>query len=91
MSLEEKFCSTRFAPADRNYHISINYLLFQLLHCFETLNVPVPFRDWDDKDDRTFDWYESKFYRVRTEMIVSYVLSFIISLAMLIPLWYTGT
>ena len=68
-----------------------------MISSLENMNISRPTQDWDQKqtDDgnqvhSTIDYYKKKFRYVRNELIISYVLNWIFSFVLLIPLWYSG-
>ena len=72
------------------------FIILKVLHCFECLNVLVPFQDWDTQQSDsikslpTWQWFNMKSKQVSKEMKYSYLLSLIMTLVMMVPLWYTG-
>ena len=78
-------------------------ILNRTVHVLETINIPVPFRDWDhddeeEEEERTQDdlkarieEYKRRYTRVEREMIGLYIINTAFMAIMMVPLWYTGT
>ena len=78
--------------------------LNRIVHVLETINIPVPFRDWDYGDEEEeeeekpqddlkarIEQYKRKYTRVEREMIGLYIINTVFMAIMMVPLWYTGT
>ena len=61
----------------------------KLIHLLMSLNVAVPFEDWDE-GRFTVAEYKERHKRTNMEMIFSMAINIIFSVVMLIPVWYTG-
>ena len=59
------------------------------------LNVPFPYEDWDknpkvSKMILNSQWHQQRFNEVTKEMSFSFLVSFVVTLIMITPFWYTG-
>ena len=62
------------------------------------MNICRPAVDWDQKDDidaeeqieSKIENYRKRFREVKRELIVSYIVNWIFSAVMLLPIWYSG-
>ena len=61
----------------------------KVIHTLENLNIPSPYRDWDD-GDYSVQQFRKRAGAVRCEMIWTQAINFIATLLMIVPLWYTG-
>ena len=59
------------------------------IHVLENLNYATPFCDWDE-GDHTIQEFRGRFTATCREMATTFSVNFLTSLAMLVPLWYTG-
>ena len=59
------------------------------IHTLENINIPSPYRDWDD-GDYSVQQFRKRASAVRKEMIWTQAINFIATLLMMVPLWYTG-
>ena len=60
-----------------------------VLHTLENLNFASPFRDWDD-GDYSIQQFRERASAVRKEMVWTQAINFLVSMVMMVPLWYTG-
>ena len=75
------------------------------IHILQNQNIPFPYKDWDvaaadfrkeNEGDLTGNWdesvasYKQRFARVEREMTWSYVVTFVFTIASMVPLLYTG-
>ena len=55
-----------------------------------SLQLAFPLADWDSCKDDTVAGHKEKFASVKMEMLLAMVVNMLVSVSMLIPLWYTG-
>ena len=60
-----------------------------LRHCFENMNIPVPWEDFDVQRGKIED-YKKRRVSVHKEMFLLMVVNLMFHLLMLVPLIYTG-
>ena len=77
-----KLCTSRDFRRRGNY-------TNKLLHLIENTNIATPFSDWDD-GDHSIQEYTMRFRSTITEMVATFSLNTIITLIMMVPLWFTG-
>ena len=68
-------------------------LLRKFIHVIQNLSLATPYQDWDENEDeevRTIPEYKRRFRRTNIEMACALSLNILVSLVMLVPLWYTG-
>ena len=61
----------------------------KFIHTLETINIPSPYRDWDD-GDYSIQQFRERAGAVRREMIWTQAINFMATILMTVPLWYTG-
>ena len=61
----------------------------KIIHVLENINYATPFSDWDE-GDHTIQEFRGRFRATCREMAATFSVNFLSSLAMLVPLWYTG-
>ena len=61
----------------------------KFLHIIQSLNMSLPFVDWD-AGVHTIEGYRARYSNTVTEMRASLLVNFVFSLIMMCPLWYTG-
>ena len=61
----------------------------KLLHLIENTNVATPFADWDE-GHRSIEEYRMRFRSTIIEMVATFIINTIVTLIMMVPLWYTG-
>ena len=64
--------------------------LNKFLHLLLSLNIASPYEDWD-RGKFTVSEYKERQKLTNTEMTWSFFVNIIFSLAMMVPLWYTGS
>ena len=64
-------------------------LLKKCLHVIQNLSLATPYQDWDE-GVHTVPEYKRRFQRTNIEMACALSLNIVVSLVMLVPLWYTG-
>ena len=73
--------------------------IFNIIICsFENMNISRPTHDWDQKKTdkfgnpvkSTIGYYKKRYNEVKIELLISYILNWIFSFVLLVPLWYTG-
>ena len=67
--------------------------LRKLIHVIQNLSLATPYQDWDEMEDeevRTIPEYKTRFRRTNIEMACCLTLNIVVSLVMLVPLFYTG-
>ena len=77
-----KLCTSRDFRRRGNY-------TNKLLHLIENTNIATPFSDWDD-GDHSIQEYRMRFRSTINEMAATFSLNTIITLIMMVPLWFTG-
>ena len=65
-----------------------NNLLGKFIHVIQNLSLATPYEDWD-QDVKTIPQYKEKFHRVNIEMAFCLTVNIVVSLVMLVPLFYT--
>ena len=61
----------------------------KMIHVISNINIPTPFRDWD-VGDSSVEEYKRRYRRTEMEMGCLFIVNTGFSLALLLPLWYTG-
>ena len=64
-------------------------LMKKVLHVIQNLSLATPYQDWDE-GVHTVPEYKRRFRRTNIEMACCLTLNILVSLVMLVPLWYTG-
>ena len=64
-------------------------ILNKFLHVVQSLNIALPFEDWD-QGKFTVKEYKERHRQTNIEMAWSLSINHLFSLVMLVPLWYTG-
>ena len=81
MLLVKIFTSVEFRMRDN--------LLKKSLHVIQNLSLATPYQDWDE-GNHTVPEYKRRFRRTNIEMACALSLNIVVSLIMIVPLWYTG-
>ena len=58
-------------------------------HILENLNIPYPYKDWDEGED-TLENRRTRYQNVNSEMAFCYFINVVISLIHLVPMLLTG-
>ena len=61
----------------------------KFLHLLQSLNMTLPYVDWDT-GVHTIEGYRARYSNTVREMRAAFLVNFGFSLAMMVPLWYTG-
>ena len=61
----------------------------KMIHVISNINIPTPFRDWD-VGDFSVEEHKRRHWRTEMEMGCLFIVNTVFSLALLVPLWYTG-
>ena len=61
----------------------------KMIHVISNINIPTPFRDWD-VGDFSVEEHKRRHWRTEMEMGCLFIVNIGFSLALLLPLWYTG-
>lgn len=61
----------------------------KMIHVIANLNIPSPFRDWDAGDFSVEEHRRRRFW-TELEMGCLFIVNTVFSMALLVPLWYTG-
>ena len=61
----------------------------KIIHILENLNYATPFKDWDC-GQLSIAEYKTRFQALQWEMGATFAVNFIITMIMVIPLWFTG-
>ena len=61
----------------------------KMIHVISNINIPSPFRDWD-AGDFSVDEYRRRRCNTEVEMGCLFIVNTVFSMALLVPLWYTG-
>ena len=65
--------------------------LRKFIHVIQNLSLATPYQDWDeDAEVTTVPEYKTRFRRTNIEMACCLSLNIVVSLVMLVPLFYTG-
>ena len=64
-------------------------LMKKCLHVIQNMSLATPYQDWDE-GVHTVPEYKRRFQRTNIEMACCLTLNIVVSLVMLVPLWYTG-
>ena len=64
-------------------------IMKKCLHVIQNLSLATPYQDWDEGVYAVPE-YKERFRRTNIEMACCLSLNIVISLVMLVPLWYTG-
>ena len=67
----------------------MNFLLFLRFFWKTSFSLATPYQDWDE-GVHTVPEYKRRFRRTNIEMACAFSLNIVVSLVMLVPLWYTG-
>ena len=59
------------------------------VHVLENMNLAFPLVDWDSGNDNV-DGHKKQFASVKLEMLMAMGVNILVSVSMLVPLWYTG-
>ena len=62
----------------------------KFLHLIENINYATPYTDWDEGDSTTILEYKQRFRATVKEMAATLIVNSIITLIMMVPLWFTG-
>ena len=68
--------------------------LGKFIHVVQNLSLASSYKDWDenmDEEVRTITKYKRRFQRTNIEMACCLTLNIVVSLVMLVPLFYTGS
>ena len=68
---------------------TMNNLMKKCLHVIQNLSLATPYQDWDE-GVHTIPEYKRRFRRTNIEMACCLSLNILVSLVMIMPLWYTG-
>ena len=66
-----------------------HFIINKIIHLLENLNYATPFKDWD-YGQLSIAKYRTRFRALQREMIATFTVNFIVTMIMLIPLWFTG-
>ena len=61
----------------------------KMIHIISNINIPSPFRDWDD-GDFTVEEHRRRRWNTEVEMGCLFIVNTVFSMALLAPVWYTG-
>ena len=61
----------------------------KIIHVISNINIPTPFQDWD-VGDFSVEEHKRRRWNTEVEMGCLYIVNTVFSLALLVPLWYTG-
>ena len=61
----------------------------KIIHVIENLNFATPFCDWDEGDHTILE-FRARFRSTCREMIVTFFINIVLTLVMIVPIWYTG-
>ena len=61
----------------------------KMIHIISNINIPSPFRDWDD-GDFTVEEHRRRRWNTEVEMGCLFIVNTVFSMALLAPLGYTG-
>ena len=64
-------------------------LIRKFVHITHNISLATPYQDWDE-GSITVPEYKRRFQRTNIEMACCLTLNILVSLVMLVPLWYTG-
>ena len=64
-------------------------LIRKIVHIVQNISLATPYQDWDE-GSCTVPEYKRIFRRTNIEMACALSLNIVVSLVMLVPLWYTG-
>ena len=64
-------------------------LIRKFVHIIQNISLATPYQDWDE-GSITVPEYKRRFRRTNIEMACALFLNIVVSLVMLVPLWYTG-
>ena len=64
-------------------------LIRKFVHITHNISLATPYQDWDE-GSITVPEYKRRFQRTNIEMACTLSLNILVSLVMLVPLWYTG-
>ena len=77
------FSSSLTNPREESHKIN------KIIHILENLNYATPFKDWDYGQLSIIE-YKTRFRALQREMMATFTVNFLITMIMVIPLWYTG-
>ena len=66
-----------------------NDLFEKFVHVIQNISLATPYKDWDHGIHNVLE-YRRRFQRTNIEMACSLTINVLVSLAMLVPVWYTG-
>ena len=61
----------------------------KMIHVISNTNIPSPFGDWDD-GDFTVEEHRRRRWNTELEMGCLFIVNTVFSMALLVPVWYTG-
>ena len=61
----------------------------KIIHVISNINIPSPFQDWD-VGNYSVEEYRRRHWWTEIEMGCLFIVNTVFSLALLVPLWYTG-
>ena len=61
----------------------------KMIHVFSNINIASPFRDWDT-GDFSVEEHRRRRWKTEVEMGCLFIVNTVFSMALLVPLWYTG-
>ena len=64
-------------------------LMKKCLHVIQNLSLATPYQDWDE-GIHTIPGYKRRFQKTNIEMACCFTLNIVVSIVMIVPLWYTG-
>ena len=62
----------------------------KFIHVLLNLNYATPFCDWDEGNNHTIQEFRARFRVTCKEMMATFFVNILITLLMMVPLWYTG-
>ena len=77
-----KLCTSEFRSRD-------GCSFQKMIHVISNINIQSPFRDWD-VGDFSVEEHERRHWRTEMEMGCLFIVHTVFSLALLVPVWYTG-
>ena len=66
-----------------------NDLFEKFVHVIQNISLATPYKDWDQGIHNVLE-YRRRFRRTNIEMVCGLTINVLVSLAMLVPVWYTG-
>ena len=79
-----KMCTSDAFVDTKTNHFS------KITHLLQISNIPIPFEDWDAEKFDTIKPFKNTYKKIEREMCLSFVLTFIFTTTMMIPLAITG-